>query len=94
MSACGSGHVMPRTCPGPSVDEFPCTDRKLRTHVGVTECEDQAFLILTFRDNEFEVAVSVLCNAQICDRADRRIELRQIAAACLAMEDRDHTPPE
>ena len=59
---------------------------RIGTHIGVTESEDRAGLILAFCHNELEVAVLILRDSQIGHRAYGRIELSQISAAYLAVD--------
>ena len=79
---------MGRTCLAPLVDEFAAAQRELGTHVGITEGEDLTLLVDALCCHELEYAVLVLGDGQIGDGTCGRIELCQIAAACLAVEHR------
>ena len=60
MSAGCSCHMMCRACLAPAVAEFTRAACEACTHIGVTECEDRARLVHTFRCHEFEIAVFIL----------------------------------
>ena len=87
MSSIGRRHVVGRACLAPAVAELSGANREACAHVGVSECEDRSLFVDAFRHDELEVAVSVLGDAEISDLACRRIELCQVAAAGLSVED-------
>ena len=78
----GSGcHMMRRTGFAPSVAEFACAAGEACPHIRIAERKDRTGLIDAFRDNELEIPVTILRDAEIRDRTEVRIELRQISAA-------------
>ena len=86
MPAVRRRHVMCRTGFTPAVAELSCAAGEACAHVGVSEGEDRSFLVDTFRHNELEMSVSVLGDTEVGHFACRRIELCEIAAACLSVE--------
>ena len=80
-------HVVGWACFAPAVAELAAGDRELGAHVGVAEHEDGAFLVDAFSYEELEYAVLVLGDGEVGDGAYRRIELGEVAAAGLAVED-------
>ena len=86
MSACGSGKVVGRAAFAPAGHELSRAACKACPHICISEGEDRAFLIDAFRHDELEVSVAVLCDRQVSHRTCVRIELGQVAAACLSME--------
>ena len=86
VSACRGRHVVCGARLAPSVAELSCSACEACSHVGISERKDRSFFIDAFCDYELKVTVPVLRDAELCHRACFRIELRQISAACLAME--------
>lgn len=89
MSSYCRSHVVRRTGFRPPVAEFARADRELGAHICIAKHEDWTILVFTFSNHELEMSVSVLGNAKICDWSCGRVKLRQVAASCLSMKDRD-----
>ena len=87
MMTHSGGHVVGWAGFTPAVAEFAAGDRELGAHVGVAEHEDGAFLVDAFSYDELEDAVLVLGDGEVGDGAYRRIELGEVAATGLAVED-------
>ena len=88
VSAGSCCKVMGRTALTPAGNELSCTAGEASSHVGIAEGQDLTFFVDTFSNNELEVAIAVLGDCQISNRASVRIELSQVSAAGLAVEDR------
>ena len=73
----------------PAVAEVAGPAGKAGAHVGIAEGEDGSGLVDALGRDELEVSVPILGDAEIGDRALGGIELGQVAAAGLAVEDRD-----
>ena len=73
----------------PPVAEFPRAAGEAGAHIGVAEGEDGAFLVHALGHDELEVTVTILGDAEIGDGASSGVELREVAAAGLAVEDGD-----
>ena len=86
MSSGRRCHMMRRACFAPAVYKLSCAAGKTGSHIGVSEGQDLALLVNAFCYDKLEVTVTVLRNRKIRYRAGIRIELRQIAAAGLAVE--------
>ena len=86
MSASSSREMVRRSAFAPAVYKLSCAAGETRSHVCIAEREDFAFLIYALGNDELEVPVAVLCDCKICNGACVRIELRQVAAAGLAVE--------
>ena len=71
----------------PLVAELARAAGKAGAHVGVAEGEDGAGLVDALGDDELEVPVPILGDAQVGHGAFGGVELGQIAAAGLAVED-------
>ena len=74
-----------RACFRPFITELAGAAGEAGAHVRVPECEDGAFFVDAFGDDEFEVAVLVLSDAEVRDGAEVRVELSQISAAGLSL---------
>lgn len=81
--------VVGRAALAPAVVPLSRSDGETGAHVGVPGVKDRARFIYALRDNKLEMSVAVLGDGQVGDRARSRVELGQIAAACLSVEDRD-----
>ena len=81
-----SCHMMCWSRLTPSVAELSCPNRETCSHIGIAKGKDRTILIDTLCSNKFKVTVFILRNSKICNISDRRIKLRQISAARLAMK--------
>lgn len=70
----------------PSVAELSCPNGETCSHVCIAKGKDRTILIDTLCSNKFKVTVFILRNSKICNISNRRIKLRQISAARLAMK--------
>ena len=87
MSSCRSREVVGRAALAPAVYEFSCAAGETGSHVGIAEGKDRSFLVHAFSRDELEVSVSVLRDRKVGNRTGVRIELGQVSAAGLAVED-------
>ena len=87
VSSCRCCEVVGRTALAPAVYEFSCAAGEAGSHVGIAEGKDRSFLVDAFCYDELEVSVTVLRNSKVGNRTGIRIELGQVSAAGLAVED-------
>lgn len=74
MTACSCREMMCRSALAPAIVPFPCSDGETGTHIRIPGVKDRAWFIYALSTHELEMTIPVLCDRQIDDRSQRRVD--------------------
>ena len=90
VTACGRGEVVGRAALAPAGDKLARAAGEACAHVRVAERQDFARLVDALGHDKLEVSFAVLRDGKVSNGTEVRVELRQVAAAGLAVEHLDN----